>query len=595
MTARKYGRAKSHSRAASWAFPYLSVTLPIIRSAAPMHLRTALLLLLLNASMLRAEHLPGGSITYECLGNNTYTVTLTLFRECSGEAMIPQTLDLTNDCGVVFSLTDLQPLEVANVSPLCPAEAANSSCSGGSLIGIEVYTYQQTLFLSPCNAWTISWSTCCRQTSVNVTGNPGLYIEARLNNQGGTCNSSPAFTDQGIPFACVGQAMVYDPGAVEPDGNTYRFRFIEARYATPEPLPVSYQFPFYGLEPFTGMLVDETTGSITFTPTVQGYIVTVVQVDEYDANEQWIGSVMRDFTFLVRACSNTQPDAAAGTITSVTGTGSQDGDRSVRACANGVVCFSMAFTDPDPGQSVSIITNAAVALPGATISTSGADPLEVEICWDADSAMTGVRYFTIQALDDACPVRGMRSFTYRVTVEAPPEPIVDGEALACPQTTPFALMDSLGTYPTEPGTWTGPTGAAHSGFLLPATDPPGIYTFTVESFPGCRTSADVVVTYLPPQDTLCSLVSVSERTTREAVLYPNPTAGLLHLRGLGHTDQRTARIVDLQGRTVGRVALPGTSTETRIHLPETLANGGYLLYLEGAELPVPPLRFTLQR
>ncbi|HMC96831.1 MAG TPA: hypothetical protein VKG92_04220, partial [Flavobacteriales bacterium] len=47
----------------------------------------------------RAMHLPGGTITYRCTGNNYHEITLTLYRECSGAAMVSQTLQFHNDCG----------------------------------------------------------------------------------------------------------------------------------------------------------------------------------------------------------------------------------------------------------------------------------------------------------------------------------------------------------------------------------------------------------------------------------------------------------------------------------------------------------------
>jgi hypothetical protein len=559
-------------------------------------LRIAFLAFMLGIAMIgRAEHLSGGSITYECLGGNTYTVTLTLFRDCSGEQMIPQSLSFANDCGVLFTLSDLQPQEVIDVSPLCPSEAGNSACNSGPQPGYQAYIYRQTVFLSPCNAWTISWFVCCRRSSINVTGNPGLYLEARLNNQGGTCNNSPTFFDPGIPAVCSGQSVVYNAGTSEPDGDSLAYRFIEARYGTPDPFPVAYNFPFYGLEPFTGMLMDPNTGQITFTPTTQGVIVVAFQVDEYSADGTWIGSVMRDFPFLVLSCSNTVPSPESGFITAVSGTGSQSGDRNARICSNGTVCMDLVFTDPDGGQSLSISSNVDEVLPEATVTTTGTNPLSVQICWDATDAALGQRTFMVQAKDGACPIPGTQSYTYQVSVEIAPDSIASGSALACPQTAPFALMDSLGTYPQAPGNWTDPSGGAHSGLLLPASDPAGVYTFTVESFPGCSTSAEVFVTYLQPQDTLCSLVGMVEYAVNGPVLYPNPSSGLLRLHGLDLLEPCTASILDHQGRNVGSIVIQAFASEAIIQLPEDLSNGGYLIHFDGADGPIRPLRFTLQR
>lgn len=564
-----------------------------------MILRQVLFLCMLCCASLhlRADHLPGGSITYECLGGNTYTVTLTLYRECSGEPLGPQTLDLSNDCGVLFSLTDLLPQSVENISPLCASELPNSTCNGGNLLGFERYTYQQTLFLSPCDAWTISWNICCRPGTINVQGSPGLYLEARLNNMGGLCNNSPYLTAPDLPLVCVGQPVQYDPGVVEVDGHTLVHRFIEARFGTPAPLAVIYNFPYFGLEPFTGMTIDPTTGRINFTPTVQGYIVVAFQVDEFNANGMLIGTVMRDFVFVVRACSSTPPSANSGIVTSVSGAGSADGDRSIRLCNSGESCFRMTFTDPDAGQALSARTNVDLVLPGAAVTTTGTNPMELTICWDATDSPPLDREFTVEVRDDACPVTTAQWYRYRVRVEQAPDTLESGTALACPQTGSFALMDSLGTYPQQPGLWTDPTGAPHPGLFQPATDPGGTYTFTVEFFPGCSTSATVDVTLLAPNDTLCSLVGVGDVERMQWELFPNPTHGVITLRQPRAEAQPAAvvRIHDGQGRQVLERTWPLGSTELVLDLGGVAAPGVYWLQVHSTTGFHAPRRVVVQQ
>lgn len=563
-----------------------------------MSIRILLLITLTFTSvLLRAEHLPGGSITYECLGNNTYTVSLTLYRECTGEPMIPQDLRFSNDCGVVFTLDDLVAQEVVNVSPLCTSEAGNSSCNDGPLLGIEAYTFRQTLFLSPCNAWTIAWYTCCRQSSVNVQGTPGLYIEARLNNENDLCNNSPVTTDQSIPVVCVGQPVVYDPGVVESDGHTLEYRFVEARFGTPDPLAVIYNFPYFGLEPFTGMLIDEETGRITFTPTIQGYVVTAFQVDEYDEDGTWIGSIMRDFPFLVRACSNTVPTPTAGLISGVTGAAQQLGDREIRLCGTGQMCWDLVFTDPDAGQSLGITSNVGIVLPGATVSANGTNPLNVQICWEPTDATPMERNFTVVLNDGVCPLPGTQWYTYRVVVEAAPDSLQDGSALACPQTEPFALVDSLGTFPSMAGTWIDPNGESHPGIFTPPTDVAGAYTFTAESFPGCTRSAVVSVLYLAADDTLCSLVSVPELLRSAPVIHPNPGTDHFVLRDIEAYGRGPfmIHVLDLQGRSVALIPMPQKWGDASFILPPGTATGSYLLRLESPTGNALPVRIVVQR
>ena len=280
---------------------------------------------LLLTSSLFAEHLPGGNITYRCLGNNQYEVTLQLWRECSGTAMIGQNLAFESSCGVQFTLNNIPLVSQQEVSPVCAGQQAQTTCNGGSLIGIELYTYRTTLFLSPCDGWTIYWNTCCRNTSVNLQLQQGLYIEAKLNNGNAACVDSPVFDDDMPPFVCVGQPVSYDLGVTVDGDYTLEYAFIAARRYTPAIEPVLYTAPYTPQEPFTDMTLNGTSGNISFTPTVQGYVVCVVEVRFFGPNGNLVGTVMRDFPFVVQACSNSVPDAASGTLGTVTGNASATG------------------------------------------------------------------------------------------------------------------------------------------------------------------------------------------------------------------------------------------------------------------------------
>ena len=75
-----------------------------MKTTIPKHFSTFLLILILlcfNSIKIFGSHVPGANITYQCIGNNQYEVTFTMFEDC-GTAFIasgPQTLDIANDCG----------------------------------------------------------------------------------------------------------------------------------------------------------------------------------------------------------------------------------------------------------------------------------------------------------------------------------------------------------------------------------------------------------------------------------------------------------------------------------------------------------------
>lgn len=383
-----------------------------------------------------AEHLPGGSITTRCISGNQHEVTLQLWRECTGAPMINQSLNFRNECGVQFTLNNIPLISTANVSPVCPDQIDQTSCNGGPLIGIEMYTYRSTLFLSSCNYWTISWNTCCRNASVNINGSPGIYIETTLNNAGAACNTSPVFNDPIPPYVCVGQPVSYDLSVTATPGQQLFFRFREARRQTSlDPIvieSVAYQPAYSGAEPFTGMAINSTTGNITFTPTIQGYVIVVVEVEYRNSNGVLIGTVMRDFPFVVQACSNLVPDATSGTVENLTGGAAASGDYSVATCG-GSFCFDAVVADGDVDQELLLTSTVEQVLPGATIQYSGANPVTATICWNADGAALGAYVFTINATDNACPLVGSQTYTYTVLVEqANATAGADASAELCP-------------------------------------------------------------------------------------------------------------------------------------------------------------------
>ncbi|HQV51632.1 MAG: T9SS type A sorting domain-containing protein [Flavobacteriales bacterium] len=381
------------------------------------------LFLLFTANALYAEHLPGGSITYKCVGNSLYEINLTLFRECSGTAMIPQEMRYDSDCGISFVRANMLPDATMETSQLCAASMANSNCNGGPLSGYLVYTYIDTLFLTPCDGWTISWDICCRSASLNLSATPGLYMEAKLNNVPAPCNSSSQFTQQSLPNVCVNQPIIYDAGAVDDNAFRRNFSLVDARYYGGSPALVTYTFPNYGGEPIVGMTIDAASGEISFTPTNIGNIVTVIQVDEYDSSDIWIGSVMRDLPFVVVACTNAPPDPHSGTIASITGDCEQTGERSLSICSNGEFCLTTGINDPTASDVISLTTNIDQVIPGATIQISGTNPVTATICGNANGTSIGIHPFTITAVDNACPIPGLQVYTYQLTIVTSDDPL----------------------------------------------------------------------------------------------------------------------------------------------------------------------------
>ncbi len=542
--------------------------------------RYALLALICSTSIhVAAEHLPGGTISTRCLGNNFHEITLQLFRDCSGSEIAAQGLELTNDCGVQFQVNDLSPVSVEEVSPLCADQLPNSTCNGGSLVGYQLYTFRTTVFLSPCDNWNIHWTICCRSPSLNVQVQPGLWIEAIVNNADGECNASPVFADSTIPLVCIGQPVSYDASALETDGDLLRYHLIDARFSAPAPTPVQYQGGYSGAEPFTGMVLDTITGGITFLPTVTGIIITVVEVSEYDADGNLLGKVMRDFPFIVSACSNTVPSTSGGVFTEVTGTAAITGERSLSICTGDVFCAPLSFFDVDDEQELTITTNAADVLPGATMEVTGTNPATAVFCWNSTGASVGTYQFTITATDNACPIEGFQQFAYSVSVGGTGSAGEDAQSAYCGEAAPFPLFDLLGGSPAPGGTWTDEGGSPFSPVFTPGIDAPGEYHYTVAGSGDCVDDAVLTLELLLPTDPECMGLGIRDHHEMTIRILPD-ASGRGHFRlGTPQNGMFDLAVLANDGRTVlgQRVQL---TTDNLFPLDlTTVASGAYIIRL----------------
>jgi len=388
-----------------------------------------------------ASHVAGADITYECLGGDTYRIMLNIFRDCSGIAA-PSTaaVNIRSTCGGSANVS--MALQTApfvidgdtitpnssngaiEVSQLCPQRITQSRCNGSGqpYPGMQQYVFIGTAILRPkCNTWTISHNVvCCRNTNRNLSSSSSSVI-ARLNSQTDSCNSSPRFAAQPIPYVCAGQPVVYNFGVTELDGDSLVYAFV-AGYSNWNAAGNSgtaniFRAPAYtATSPLPGISINSRNGKVTFTPTITGNFVLVIEVKEYDRNGNFIGSVMRDILFVVQTCANQQPRPKAP-ITNFQGTGSLIDSNSIEVCIGENFSFDVQITDPNSMDSLTLRSNVTKILPGAVFTwNSSGDTANATISWTA-TPVNGLFYgFYIEADDGACPIPGLFYATYDITI-----------------------------------------------------------------------------------------------------------------------------------------------------------------------------------
>ncbi|HMN05534.1 MAG TPA: gliding motility-associated C-terminal domain-containing protein [Flavobacteriales bacterium] len=405
-----------------------------------------------------ATHAMGGELTYTCLGNNRWEVTLNFYRDCNGVAAPTNCNNglefrvRSATCGANFTQCFSNNPTVSIITPICPSETDRCVSTSGTY-GVEKYTYKKIVDLSSyasCGGddWYFSWSLCCRNnaiTSLTQPGNRELYLDARLNKSSGLCNNSPTFTNSPAPFYCLGEPISYNPGAVDSDGDSLAYSLIAARGANGANLP--YSTNYSALQPVrnTGganaVTLDPQTGTMTVTPSVIQVAVVTYQVREY-RNGVLVGTITRDVQFVIRACTGNQ----APTVSGINGTSNY----SMQVCAGTPVSFTVNSNDANAGQTVTMSWNNGI--PGATFTTSGSPFPTGTFTWTPTVANIGNNTFTVHVEDNGCPLKGVNDFGFSILVTPPATDVDAGADFSVCGTTATMAAPPL-PYSGLQGTW----------------------------------------------------------------------------------------------------------------------------------------------
>lgn len=389
-----------------------------------------------NIYSAKATHVAGADITYVNVGIDSFLVTVNIFEDCGGAATVGSTITVafTNGCGFNDFNETFSQTSISEVSQLCAFEQPNSTCNGGSLPGMLQKVYQKIVELPACNAWKITWGIANRNASVNLDppGNTLFFaVNATLNNADASDNNSPAFNAQPIPYVCANQLVNYSFGVSESDGDSLVYSFADPLGGSlANPVTLTYQPGYTTTQPLPGIVIDPVTGLLTFTPTIIGSFVVVVMVEEY-RNGILIGLVKRDIQFVVRSCVNTAPDILAGDITNLSGDAVQTSPYALEMCEGNTFSFTSTFTDQDPADTLTIVSNISTVLPGSIVTTSGINPLVINVTWTAPAGSSGQNNsFAITVSDGACPIPGIQNFVYSIDV-VPSTFIIPSAAVLC--------------------------------------------------------------------------------------------------------------------------------------------------------------------
>jgi len=273
----------------------------------------------LAALPVSAAHLVGGEMSYKCVGNNKYEITLKIYRDCNstGAQFDPQA-----SIGIFKSNGDLFFNLSVNLGPIIklPTSVSNPCLMVPPNICTEMATYKVTATLPAiAGGYTITHQRCCRNQTITNIPNPGTWgntytIKIPSNDTG--CNSSPAFNSNPPIILCMNDSLDINSSASEPDGDSLFYEFCNPLHGgsqtTPAPSPpnspnylnVPFKPGYSASNPMPGnptIQIDGQTGMITGKPSSAGQYVLAICVSEY-RNSVKLSTTRRDYQFNVTNC-----------------------------------------------------------------------------------------------------------------------------------------------------------------------------------------------------------------------------------------------------------------------------------------------------
>ena len=521
---------------------------------------TFLLALILGAasSSSYASHVFGVDIYYTWVSGNTYTVHMTIYGDCQAQAYIFNTLYTATPEVEVYNdnVSTTNPYTTINlnpgspqgteVTPVCPAQASNTACNGGTLPGVRKFTYSLNVTLNATSShWRFHFdgamgagSSAGRATTItSILGGTTVALDATLNNSSTNTtghNSSVTYTTIATPFFCMNKPASFNPGAVDPDGDSLSFALVAGMnnngapvtYTTNITPPFTYSATNpVGVAAANPLVFSSSTGQMNFTPTFQQRSLVVYTVSEY-RNGVLVGTSQREMTFVVLSNCNTSPPI--GVVSNPVGGGVSIIDSTHISACQSQGSFSFQINPTDSSNANITVTSAGLPS-GATFTvTNNASPTpHGTFSWNTTGVAPGAYTFFLTLQDDNCPLSSKQTVAYTITILPIPTNVFSLITPAtCIKKAVFTITPGLGS-PFQIKIFQGATTLISlNNITAPHTDSlvPGTYVIRVTNTNSCY--KDTTVTIAPPPVIIPSVALTSP-------LCPGGSTGSITLTATG--------------------------------------------------------------
>jgi gliding motility-associated-like protein len=407
------------------------------------------ILLLASTQEVRASHLAAADIDVRFIGPKPqqgfcgafqteyrYILTIRIYKACEDPFPLNSTIsyNVTSPSGcapTVSGTADTIRTEI--LDQLCGQFKDSNSClfpdgrpAPYPYPGFIRNTYVDTVSLpSPCPDWTFSWTESARNAGIDNLFQPegSLYVSCMVNNVVAPTNSSPRFTEDPIPFICVGKPASFLNGPTDVDGDSISIVSQAAQNGYQS--YYSYNPPYTAINPVNSpptdpYTVNTRTGTTTFTGPAQGKYVLAFRANEYNAAGVLIGYSDRDVQVSVLPCTIDPPqiDPSPGNITGGNVISLGANNNIVTVCPGNEISLSFNGSSQTAGAVLILSANKDVAAPSATLNVTGQGTTNVSgiFKWNPTKADVGPHTLIFTLTDSSCNLNGQSILQKKSTV-----------------------------------------------------------------------------------------------------------------------------------------------------------------------------------
>ena len=281
--------------------------------------------ILFGSSSSQASHLYGLDMSWESLGNDSFLITVQLYRDCNGDNMGSLDLGIRSSCGF-RSQTVPRTRSGINVTPLC--NSVCNSCENASCAykyGIELYEFQVIVNLSKERQKNCCWvdfefQDCCLSRSYTVVSSSDLFQSMAINICLADGLKSPALSSPPVLMSSLAKDFFTDLGSYRPsDSSGIKVVNSLTPLMQTRNTPITYSgsytynsplyylsFPKYDNSFPRGFNLDSTTGHIKYRPMKEMVAAYGIKMEQFK-NGALVGVTRRFITHTIIKAPSTQP------------------------------------------------------------------------------------------------------------------------------------------------------------------------------------------------------------------------------------------------------------------------------------------------